>query len=131
LCGCGAEVPPAREESVALEDMEGRFVDEPPDVARPPPPVTPLPIPPARAAGSCGRGMPASVLRRFLPDCVARLNICGIRALLRDELLEPSGGCMDWYVSNSEKRALRALRNSVDVWACRSVRTGREKPRRR
>jgi hypothetical protein len=54
-----------------------------------------------------------------------------MRALLSDELVEPSGGCMDWYVSNSEKRALRALRNSVDVWACRSVRTGREKPRSR
>ena len=59
------------------------------------------------------RGSADSVARRDFALPVARLNICGMRARESEE--EPSGGCMDWYVSNSEKRALRARRNSVAV----------------
>jgi hypothetical protein len=66
-----------------------------------------------------------------LPPCVARLNICGMRARLSEDVPPPSGGCMDWYVSNSEKREFSALRYSVEVCACRSYRTGSEKPKRR
>lgn len=46
------------------------------------------------------------------PPPAARLNICGIRPRLRLFPLpvEPSGGWMDWYCSNSARRALRALR---------------------
>jgi hypothetical protein len=46
------------------------------------------------------------------PPPAARLNICGIRPRLRLFPLpvEPSGAWMDWYCSNSARRALRALR---------------------
>ena len=44
--------------------------------------------------------------------CVARLNICGIRALLKELELCPSGGWNCWNDSNSESRVLRLRRNS-------------------
>ena len=49
--------------------------------------------------------------------CVARLNICGIRALLKELELCPSGGWYCWKDSNSERRALRLRRNSWTVEA--------------
>lgn len=64
--------------------------------------------------------VPAALLvLRVLPvvACVARLNICGIRALLRELELCPSGGWSCWNDSNSERRALRLRRNSWTVEA--------------
>ena len=66
--------------------------------------------------------------RDLLP---VRLNICGTRALLKDEGTEPSGGWSCWNCSNSTSKALRARRYSVGVWEFRSRIVGREKPRRR
>lgn len=43
---------------------------------------------------------------------VARLNMCGIRALLKELELWPSEGWNCWNDSNSERRALRLRRNS-------------------
>ena len=73
----------------------------------------------------------ALLLRRPLLLRLARLNICGMRARLRELGVLPSAGWIAWYCSNSVRSALRALRKSVGEFALRSMMAGREKPRRR
>src|SRR5690242_19587544 len=58
---------------------------------------------------SRGKSPVAEEERRPLPPRLARLNMWGMRAR-ESEGAEPSVGCMDWYCSNSRRRALRARR---------------------
>ncbi len=95
--------------------------------------------------GCIGRpiSVPAALLVRLvLPvvACVARLNMCGMRALLSELALCPSGGWNCWKDSNSVRRELRLRRNSSTVEAldaeelwegCTSSTAGTESPRRR
>ena len=87
--------------------------------------------------------VPAALLvLRVLPvvACVARLNMCGIRARLKELELCPSGGWNCWKDSNSERRALRLRKSSwtgeappvEDVWEGWTSRmAGMESPSRR
>ncbi len=70
------------------------------------------------------------VLRPLLAVPVALLNICGNFALDKDDE-DPSGGCMFWKDSNSDKSAFSVLRNSVALDEFRSITAGRDSPRRR
>jgi len=98
----------------------------------------------------CCRGRPISGpevvevrLALLLVACVARLNMCGMRARLKVDAVLPSVGCICWYASNSTRRALSVLRKSYaaaalaaadDVellCACMSRTGGMERPRRR
>ena len=107
----------------------------------PPPPLPPPPTPPgsgisgARADGKEdiltmeSTALPRRVFESVEP--VARLNICGMRTLdmLKLEVLvPPSGGCKDWYVSNSERRELNALRYSERDEALGSRMAGMDRP---
>src|SRR5438045_7991872 len=80
-----------------------------------------------------GRPMSAAELvrRPLAPDTVARLNICGRRALDNEEDVEPSGGCICWNVSNSARRALSVRRKSIGVEEFRSSMVGMDRPKRR
>lgn len=79
-----------------------------------------------------GRPMSAAeeVRRAFPVEDAARLNICGILALLR-ELAVPSIGWLCWYASNSARSAFRERRNSMAFEELRSSMVGSETPRRR
>ena len=58
-----------------------------------------------------GKSFAALELRRLFPPIkFCRLNMCGMRPLDSEDGVEPSEGCMDWYCSNSRRRALRDLR---------------------
>lgn len=70
----------------------------------------------------------AELVRRALPPVLVRLNICGRRALDKEDEPEPSGGCICWNASNSAKRAFRVRRKSAGVDELRSSIVGMDSP---
>jgi hypothetical protein len=95
---------------------------------------------PVRDLSSAGSedciGSPISVAELVLlpfvevPTCVARLNICGIRAREREDEVLPSGGWICWNDSNSRRRALSVRRYSSGFEVLSRI-AGNERPNKR